>query len=318
MFDLFEKRFVINTGKGGVGKTTISAAVALAAARRGKRVLLMDMSAKERFSRIFGSKPLSVEPLEVEENLFAVRITPDEALEEYAIMKLRLKTLYKAVFENRFIRTFLRVIPGLNELTLLGKAWHEEQARDPMTGRPVWDMIVIDAPATGHGVFFLQIPDVICSMITSGPMYQEARQIGDLVHDPRRTALNLITLVEEMPVNETIELKQRLDDALKVPLGFVVANAIYPPLFDAHADLMEKLDAAGPVEGDLGRMLDAALFRRKRVELQRTYLDRIDAEIDLPQIHIPYYFTERFDFMTISKIADQIDRQASAVVRDSA
>ena len=91
MFDLFEKRFVINTGKGGVGKTTISAAVALAAARRGQRVLLMDMSAKERFSRMFGSPPLTVEPREVEENLFALRITPQEALEEYAIIKLRLK-----------------------------------------------------------------------------------------------------------------------------------------------------------------------------------------------------------------------------------
>jgi anion-transporting ArsA/GET3 family ATPase len=315
MFDLFEKRFILNTGKGGVGKTTVSAAIALAAARRGKRVLLMDMSSKERFSRMFGSVPLTSTPREVEENLFALRITPQEALEEYEIMKLRHKTLYKAVFENRFIRTFLRVIPGLNELTLLGKAWHEEQARH-LSGRPVWDMIIVDAPATGHGIFFLQIPDVICSMVNSGPMFQEARQISELVHDPIRTAINLVTLVEEMPVNETIELKERLSKELKVPLGFVVANAVYPPLFDAEENLLKEARRQWPTDGgDVDKMLDAAAFRHKRVQLQRSYLDRIDTELTLPKVHIPYYFTERFNFMTISKIADQIDHQASAHAR---
>mgnify|MGYP000468796719 CR=1 FL=1 len=317
MANLFDKRFIINTGKGGVGKTTISAAIGLAAARRGKRVLLLDLGAKERISRIFGSRPLGYDEIEVEENLFAAHITPDVALEEYALMKLRLKTIYKAVFENRFVRSFLRVIPGLNELTLLGKAWHEEQAVDPDTGKPVWDMIIVDAPATGHGIFFLQIPDVITGMITSGPMFREASQISALIHDPVRTALNLVTLVEEMPVNETIELKARVDDELKVPLGYVVANSVYSPAFSPSQT--RDVDTArerwprdgGPVD----RMLEAATFRQQRVELQRGYLERIDREIDLPQLRIPYYFTERFDFMTVSKIADQIERQVAASKR---
>jgi anion-transporting ArsA/GET3 family ATPase len=314
MGDLFDKRFVINTGKGGVGKTTLSAAIGLAAARRGKRVLVMELNAKDKLARLFGASSVGDEPIEIEENLFAINVTPDAALEEYLLLKLRLKTLYRAVFENRFVRSFLRVIPGLNELVLLGKAWHEENRRDPDTGRPVWDMVVIDAPATGHGVFFLKIPDVIISALRAGPMVDEARRIADLLHDPRRTALNLITLVEEMPVNETIELRQQLRAELKVPLGFVIANAIYPPLFsDEQADQLRALREKIPNNGDhLDRMMEAALFRRGRVELQREYLDRIDREVDLPQLHVPYYFTERFDFQTISRIADQLDRQVRA------
>jgi anion-transporting ArsA/GET3 family ATPase len=318
--DLFERRFIINTGKGGVGKTTISAAIALAAARRGKRVLVMELNAKDKMARLFGSESVGFEPVEVEDNLFAINVTPDAAMEEYLLMKLKLKTLYRAVFENRFVRSFLRVIPGTNELVLLGKAWHEENLRNPHTGRHVWDMVVVDAPATGHGIFFLKIPDVILQALQTGPMVEEARKISNLIHDPRRTALNLVTLVEEMPVNETIELRRQVEQDLKVPLGYAVANAVYPPLFDADADpaLVQRLQAglaaqAAP-DPHLQHLLDAGAFRMGRVALQRSYLERIEREIDLPKISVPYYFTERFDFQTLSKIADQIDQQVRAQV----
>lgn len=314
---LFEKRFIINTGKGGVGKTTISAAIGLAAARQGKKVLIMELGTKEKMSRLFGSDPVGSQPVLVEENLYAVNVTPDAALEEYVVMKLKLRTLYKAVFDNRFVRSFLRVIPGLNELVLLGKAWYEERATEAWSGKPRWDMIVIDAPATGHGVFFLKIPSVIVGAIGSGPMYDEAQQIRSLIEDPERTALNLITLVEEMPVNETIELKQEIEDTLGVPLGYVVANEIYAPRFgDDDAELMDRLkphladDSGGQA---LAGLFDAAVFRAERVHMQASYLDRIRREVELPLIKIPYYFTERFGFMTISKIADDLTAQVLAL-----
>jgi anion-transporting ArsA/GET3 family ATPase len=315
VIDLFQRRFVINTGKGGVGKTTISAAIALAASRRGKRVLLMEIGAKERGSRLFGAAPLGFEPLEVEENLFAIHVSPEAAFEEYAVMKLRLKALYRAVFANRFMRSFLRVIPGLNELTLLGKAWHEVEARNPR-GTFRWDMVIVDAPATGHGIFFLKIPDVITSLVTTGPMVEECRRLSALLRNRRTTVLNLITLVEEMPVNETIELRAQLEEEFDVPLGFVVANAVYPPLFDAdEVRALRRRREEHPRDGSTGdRLLEAGLFRVERVELQSGYLDRIDRELDLPQIRVPYYFTERFDFQTISKIADDIERQVAAHV----
>jgi anion-transporting ArsA/GET3 family ATPase len=234
-------------------------------------------------------------------------------MEEYLLLKLKVKTLYRAVFENRFVRSFLRVIPGLNELVLLGKAWFEEQRVDPDTGKPYWDMVVIDAPATGHGVFFLKIPEVITAAVRKGPMVEEAQRISTLLHDPERTALNLVTLVEEMPVNETLELRQQVEDELKVPLGFVIANAIYRPNLDQEqAELLRQARAATPHDGGrMDRLLEASLFRRGRVELQRDYLERIAREVTQPQIYIPYYFAERFDFMTISRIADQIDHQVA-------
>jgi hypothetical protein len=289
----------------------------LAAARRGKKVLIMELGTKEKMSRFFGSEPVGSEPVLVEENLYAVNVTPDAALEEYVVMKLKLRTLYKAVFDNRFVRSFLRVIPGLNELVLLGKAWYEEQATEPWSGKPRWDMIVVDAPATGHGVFFLKIPSVIVGAISSGPMYDEAQQIRSLLEDPRRTALNLITLVEEMPVNETIELKREIETTLGVPLGYVVANEIYDPRFSAaDTELAKRLrreaGEAGREEDTVSDLLDASIFRADRVSLQVSYLDRIHREVTLPLIRIPYYFTERFGFMTISKIADDITRQVLA------
>ncbi len=313
--DIFDKRLIINTGKGGVGKTTLSAAIGLAAARRGKRVLIMQLGVKDRMARLFGAPFVGTDPVEVEDNLFAVNVTPESALEEYALLKLKLKTLYKAVFENRFVRTFLRVIPGLNELFYLGKAWYEEAARDA-AGRPRWDMIVIDAPATGHGVFFLQIPRMITSMITSGPMYDEAAQIQRLVEDKSRTALNLVTLVEEMPVNETIELAAKVERELRVPLGFVVCNALYTQRFQPRqADLLRRIEDHWPDDGGhLDRLLDAGLFRLDRVEMQRRHLERLDDALTLPRVTIPYYFTERFNFQTIARIADELERQNKAIL----
>ncbi len=308
MSDIFDHRLIINTGKGGVGKTVISAAYAFAAARQGKRVLLVQLGVKEKVSRIFGSSPVGVEPVEVEENLFSINVTPEAALEEYLVLKLRLKSLYKAVFENRFIHSFIRLLPGLHELNQLGKVWYELQATRSHR-RPKWDLIVVDCHATGHGLFLLQSPAVIMNMISSGAMYQEAKKLYDMLK-AETTVLNLVTLVEEMPVNETIELRQILRDELNIKLGYVVANAVYEPRFGA-ATALTTARQAWPHDGSpTDQLLEAGMFRHSRVELQAHYLERLKAELSMPLIEVPYYFTEHFNFQTISKIADDIERQS--------
>ena len=224
-------------------------------------------------------------------------------------MKLRVRVVYKAVFENRLVQSFLRVIPGLNDLVMLGKS-HFHATETHSDGSYVWDKIVIDAPATGHGIFFLKIPSVISSIISSGPMYNDAKEIDDFIKNPEKTALNLVSLPEEMPVNETLELRRTMQEEVGIPIGAVIANSVYPQMFDA--DEMRWLTEAAPDAFDSERtqgFVDAGRFRSQRVNMQRAYVTKLRDAVDEPFVSIPYYFTERFDFQTISKIADELQEQ---------
>lgn len=298
------------SGKGGVGKTVISSAYALSCARRGERTLLMELNVKDKVSSFFGSSSVGSDIVEVEDNLFAVNVTPDAALEEYGLMILKVKLIYKAVFENRIISSFLKSIPGLNDLLMLGKAYfHATEVNTD--GSYVWDKVVVDAPATGHGLFFLQIPSVITGFISSGHMYEEARRIQELLQDPRRTALNLVTLPEEMPVNETLMMRDELHERMGLSTTSVIANGVYPPLFsEDEYDWIEQANGVPEAEqGLVSGFLDAASFRDQRVELQKKYLDRLEDEVDLPLYYVPYHFTDRVTFPVISEIADELHAQ---------
>lgn len=317
--DLYNKRFVFFSGKGGVGKTAMSAAFALSCAQRGERTLLIELNVKDKVSSLFGTEQIGTEIKRIDENLYAVNVTPAAAMEEYALMILKVRLIYRAVFENRVVRSFLRVIPGLNELVMLGKAYYHVMETDEQ-GKPVWDKIVVDAPATGHGIFLLRIPSVITSLISSGLMYEEARRIEELLQDPERTAINLVTLAEELPVNETMMLRDVMRDKLKIPIGYVIANAVYRPLFDpAQRDWLE----ASAQVGDLGEpstkgFVDAGRFRVGRVHLQQHYLDRLEEEADLPILRIPYYFMDRMSFAIIREMADALERQLDGESSSSA
>lgn len=309
--DIYKKRMVLFSGKGGVGKTAISSAFALSCAMQGQRTLLIELNVKDKLSSIFGSVEVGEEVTEIEQNLYAVNTTPEAALREYALMILRVKFVYRAVFENPVIAAFLRVIPGLNELVMLGKAWYHTVEKDEK-GRLVWDKVVIDAPATGHGIFFMKIPSVITSIIKSGPMYNEAKKIQDMLQDEKTTALCLVTLPEEMPVNETLMFKDVVIDDLKVPIGGIIANCVYDtPLEEEDAQwLLEANEALSKDEHELADdFVRAAAFRTQRVNMQREYIGVLEDAMPQPIVRIPYYFTERFDFQTIRKIAQNIQDQ---------
>ena len=204
--EFFNKRFVIVSGKGGVGKSTVCAALGLAAAKRGLRTIIAELDTREKIPLLFDKDPGGYRVQPIRENLFSINIQPDPALREYGIMKLRYERVYKMVFENEAMKKLLKVIPGMKELFLLGKAFNMERelTRD---GNPVWDMVIVDAPATGHGVSLLRLPQVVLEVMQSGPMADEVRLMQDLLEDPSRTLINLITLPEEMPVREALELQ---------------------------------------------------------------------------------------------------------------
>lgn len=305
----FDTRFIINTGKGGVGKTVVSAAMAVAYAERGKRVLLMQLNAKDRVGELFARPPVGEEIVEIVPGIFGVNTNPHAALREYALMILKVKAIYRAVFENRFVSKLLKVMPGLPELTMLGKAYYHEGQRNDR-GTPEWDVVIIDAPATGHGMFLLQIPQVISSALNSGRMADESKAMLALLEDPERTAVNLITLPEELPVNETIELRKQLAAEFDLRIGAVIANAVFPRMLsESEVDTVERLLAAHGDEGDdLGSLLGAALFRDQRCDLQDRYLARLRTELDLPVVEIPFYFEPRFDRTVIERMGAHLSR----------
>ncbi|MFU8802729.1 MAG: ArsA family ATPase [Bradymonadaceae bacterium] len=304
---LYKRRFVLFTGKGGVGKTTMASAFALSCARRGERTLLMQLNVKDKVSSLFGAERVDTEITEVEDNLFAVNVTPMAAMEEYALMILKVKLIYKAVFENRVVRSFLRVVPGLNELLMLGKAYFHTTETDHH-GKLLWDKVILDAPATGHGIFFLKIPSVITSIIGSGNMHEEAQRILALLQDPERTAMVLVTLAEDMPVNETLMLNDVIRDELEMPIGCVMANAVYRPLFDEEETRFINKAQAAELPEEISGFLEAARFRTSRIELQQFYLERLEEKGSWPILTVPYYFMDRMSFATINEISDHFLR----------
>ena len=320
---LYDQRFVLFSGKGGVGKTVISSAFALSCARRGERTLLMELNVNDKVSSFFGSSRVGTRISEVEENLFAVNVTPQAALREYGIMILKVKLIYKAVFENRIIDSFLRSIPGLNDLLMLGKAYFHATERNA-DGSYVWDKVVVDAPATGHGLFFLQIPSVITGFIRSGHMFEEAERIQALLKDRTKTSINLVTLAEEMPVNETLMMQKELRSRMGLEVGAFISNAIYPVLFSAKElawinEMRQAIsrddDPKGARSEEFGAtrgLLDAAAFRSQRVEMQQYYLTRFQEAVDKPHYQIPFHFSTRLSFQGIANIAEELEAQISA------
>ena len=283
---------------------------ALSCARRGERTLLIELNVRDRVSSYFGSQEVGSDIVQIEDNLHAVNVTPEAAMQEYGLMILRVKLIYRAVFENRIVKTFLDAIPGLDDLLMIGKAYFHATEQHP-NGEHVWDKVIVDAPATGHGIFLLQIPSVITSSLSSGHMYDEAEKIFEFLRDPNKSALNLVSLAEEMPVNETIMLREEARERLGIPIGGVMINGLYPPLFDEREAkwVTGASRRSDEEQGAVKGMLEAGLFRRKRRALQQKYAGRLREELEGPFFEFPYYFTDRITFPEIEAIAEEFERQ---------
>jgi hypothetical protein len=280
---LLDRRLVIVTGKGGVGKSTVSAALALLAARAGKRVLVCEVNAQERIAPLLGAPPAGSTVREAAPGISTVDVTPPEAMREYGLMVLRFKTIYDAVFENRLVRYFLRVVPSLAELVMLGKILNE--VRSTERGRPRWDLVIVDAPATGHAVQLLRVPAALVETVPGGPLRHDAEWMRGLLVDPAVTTLALVTLPEEMPVNEAIDLDAQVRSVLGIDRGALVVNAMPGTRFGpAEVARLAELSAAAPPVGPAAR---AAHLEAVRAEQAARSLARAQAALDLPTTVVP-------------------------------
>jgi anion-transporting ArsA/GET3 family ATPase len=305
-----DRRFIFVTGKGGVGKTTVSAALARALAGRGKRVLIAMCNAKERISSMFASDLVGPDIIAVAPGIWAVNIEPEHAFEEYGRMVLKVPGLYRVVFHNKYIRSFLPAVPGLSEWAMLGKAWFHTTEVDA-GGRPRFDVVLLDAPATGHGLDMLRVPKVIVEIVPPGILRRDAERAWKMFSDPAQTSVVVVTLPEELPATETLELIRAIDDDLRLPLGALVINGVLPVLFseDEARALASVLDDGADIAAPASRSAGASGIRaaaRRAVQERAQGVSQarlVAATADQPRILLPYLFDDAATPAAIEKLS---------------
>jgi anion-transporting ArsA/GET3 family ATPase len=274
----------------------VAAALALAGARAGLRVLVAEVGRDEQIARLLAPReaaPVGYAGRELLPGVRGMRIDPFEALAEYLTLQLGLRPLVELVLRNAGFRQLMNAAPGWRELITLGKVWHLEQMQEAPE-RPRYDLIVVDAPASGHGVTFLDAPRVVVSAVRAGPLRRQAARVEELIEDPARCVLLPVALAEELPTRETTELVVRLRGQVGIAVDRVVVNGIVPfPFPEGLEDLDVRLAALAP-ELPLGALprpealARCAAHLRARCELNRRYAEEIRKQTGLPILPLPF------------------------------
>ncbi len=303
---LLQHRFLAVIGKGGTGKTTVACALAILAASRGKRVLVAMAQAKERLSAMLETEYVGTDVKNVLASIDAVNMEPDACLEEYGMMVLKVRALYKAVMDNRVVKGFLRAVPGMDAWAMLGKALFHVKEMEGNT--PKYDLVILDAPATGHGLAMLRVPQVICDVAPPGLLRREAEEGLALLRDPKRAGIVVVTLPEEMPTAETEELVATLRGNLGMPVAAMVVNQVLPPLFEARHDAARKAaDALDdvPAFAPIGK---AVRNRVAREDIQQAMMIRL-AKLNTPTVTMPALAVDRVRRAQIQVLAKGLGEQ---------
>jgi anion-transporting ArsA/GET3 family ATPase len=307
--ELLERRLLFVTGKGGVGKTSVAAALGMLASTRGQRTLLVEIDAKGALNDVFETGSLRFAPREIAPNLFAMAMDTEESLKEYLKLQLRIPLLGRIGPLAKSLDFVATAAPGVKEILTVGKiAWEVKERH--------YDLVVVDASATGHVVGQLAAPEAINDLVKVGRVRDQTRWMLDLLSDPVITGAVVVATPEEMPVTETLELVDRLEAETQVPLAGVVVNKVLPELFGrgeqevfdllrapSHAARLARL-AGGPVAPVLEGAQLAVTLRRTRAD----HITRLRSQLphDLPLLYVPYLFTRTHGLRATNNIADAL------------
>jgi anion-transporting ArsA/GET3 family ATPase len=298
---LLDHPLIYVTGKGGVGKTTVAASLGLAAAAQGKKTIVCEVADQDTISRAFADAGVSHDrehPLA--DNLWAITVDPQRALEEWLGKQLGGGPFFRTLTRSSAFQYFVAAAPGAKELITVAKVWELAQPERWTKSGRIYDCVVVDAPASGHGMAMLTTPATFGDIARVGPIQRQAYKVRDMLHDPERTAYVAVALPEEMPVNETLELQDKLVDAVGIDLSLIVANGVYPERFSrAEADRVRELAA---VNGAVAT-LEAALSADSRARQHASHVRRLKKDARAPVVTLPYLFGDSLGMDEYGKLA---------------
>jgi anion-transporting ArsA/GET3 family ATPase len=282
---LLDKRLIFVTGKGGVGKSTVSIALGMLAARTGLRCIVVEMASQERVQRTFEHEGEHFSEVELEPGLYTISIDPQHAMEEY--LRIKAGPIGHALSGSRMFQAFAMATPGMRELLSIGKIWELAQLQRRTRGAAPYDLVVVDAPATGHGVGILRTPKTFADIARVGPIAHQGRTIAATIADRSFTGVVAVSTPEEMPVNETLALREALERE-QLELDAVILNAVYPQRFSAEhvAELTAAVERAPtPIARAAVR---AALSEHARADTQRVQSERLKDGLGVEPIELPF------------------------------
>jgi len=304
---LFNHRLLFVVGKGGVGKTTVSAALGIAAKRLNKTVLMIEVGDADAIGQIFDRGTLPESPMQIQPGLWGVRINARSVLQEYIKLHVNIPFIAARIVRSKIFDYIIAATPGLKEVMTLGQIWRWEQDKT-FDNVPHFDLIIVDAPATGHGVSLLMLPQTLINMLKMGPIVEQTRVVHNLLIDPVKTCITLVTIPEELPVNEALEFKTIASEKLEMPVQKTLINSVYPNNFSAadenkicanikEIDEKEHLKKLKP----MFELAASTIFRRK---LQQTYIDQMYAQKDEHEtiIELPFVFSHRLSIRNIEPL----------------
>lgn len=273
-------RVVIVAGKGGVGKTTVTAALARRAGQAGLTTLVVELDGRSGLSDLFGQPSLGYEPSILvpaargTADVLGRALTPDDALYEY-LEDHGLRRVSKRLVASGAVDVVSTAAPGIRDILVLGKVKQLERA-------DAADVILLDAPAAGHAITFLLSARGLLDAVRVGPVHTQAAEVLELLTDAERCSVVLVTLPEETPVNELVETAFALEDRVGVSLGPIVVNGLYPAIGGLDADPGDDPDADA--------MRAAAAFRVARIDQQEEQVARLAELLPLPVLRLPFVF----------------------------
>ncbi len=291
-------------GKGGVGKSTVAIALGLLAARRGLRTIVAELASQDRIQGLFDAEREQFREMELEPGLFTISIDPQQAMEEY--LRVKAGTLGQALGASRLFQAFAMATPGMRELLSIGKVWELAQLDRRTRGAAPYDLVIVDAPATGHGVGLLRTPKTFADIAHVGPIAHQGRTIAETIADPEFTGVIAVATPEEMPVNETLTLAEELARD-ELSLDLVVVNALYPARFE-EAEIADLTGALSRTRSPLARSaLRAALSEHARAVAQREQRDRLRAQSGRRLAELPYVFAEHLGLPELGQLAQALE-----------
>ena len=306
MTGLLDKRLVFVTGKGGVGKSTVATALGMVAARRGRRTIVAELASQQRVQDTFDQTADNFEEVHLDDGLFAISIDPQSAMEEY--LRVKVGPVGQLLSSSRLFQAFAMATPGMRELLSIGKVWELAQWQRRTAGADTYDFVVVDAPATGHGVGILRTPRTFAEIARVGPIARQGRTIADTISDRDFTGVVAVSTPEEMAVNETLALGSALDEE-ELALDAVIVNALYPERFSTRElGLLQRADAA--TDSAVARSaLRAALSEHARGRAQREQMARLVDGLRSAPLVLPYLFCDRLGREQLQALAGALEPQ---------